>query len=406
MRSTFLARSPSRRRGLGRALVAFGWLTAACGSPCPCPVACADDGPTSAQPKPEAKNLDELLAVVEGEVITRRMVARDIGGRSEDETDADYERRLRGRVMSRTITRVMVKRAELFGLEVRPDVLDQQVEAAAKVDVEQAKEREEARKPGAGANITFAKLLAERGQTLAEFKALIANEILVQQYFHILTKGVPGKRPQVDLEPSPEDVLKLYAAHKEAFDQQPGVRVALFVLRPDAIYEEGKFAKYDDAVEEARRRVKTMLDEVLAGRKVDEVARSRGLKKDQYNATPEGKFLEKGPRKLRDVDLWPLDPARLRGDTNIVDGSGGSVVGLVVLEVRPPRTRTFDEVKADLYDLIRGVRMERFLSQQRIEALSTASIWPSLLGEEAEAQTRDRLKALDEDPIKRDIRLR
>ena len=35
-----------------------------------------------------------------------------------------------------------------------------------------------------------------------------------------------------------------------------------------------------------------------------------------------------------------------------------------------------------------------------------ASIWPAGLGEDAEAQLRDRLKALDEDPIKRDIRLR
>ena len=49
---------------------------------------------------------------------------------------------------------------------------------------------------------------------------------LGHNYRRAVREGLPGKRPQVDTEPSPADLRRFYAAHKDALDQKAGAKLA------------------------------------------------------------------------------------------------------------------------------------------------------------------------------------
>lgn len=352
-----------------------------------------------------AASLDELLAAVEGEYITRRMIVRQIGKREPDDDEVAYEKRVHNRLVQRVVTRILVKAAERFGLDAKPDVVDKEVEQSSRREVEDAKERAERAEPGSGAGITFAKLLADRGQTLEEYKKELSNDILVGNYFQILIRGVPGKRPQFDPEPSPGDALRLYNRHPGAFDVRPAVRVGIFILKPLDLLEDGK-RDYDQAIAEARARMSALLPQFVGGAKPAALAKTYGVPAGLWRVTPAGEFEEKLAGQPRPYDTWAFDAARRTGDTTIIEGAGGVILGVAILETRPGRTKTFDEVSPDILKLIKGVRLQRFQSAHTLELLRSASVMPRSLIDEIETSSRERLKRIDDDPVAKDIRMR
>src|SRR5688572_17064477 len=189
-------------------------LAAALSCAFPATAACAGDAasgnapalPGAAPASAEARNLDEWLAYVAGETITRRMILRDLDERGPDENEASYERRVRDRLAGRVVSGVMLWKARQMGIEVPSDLVEEQVVLAGKQQVARAKER--------GVDATFEQLLARRGQSLEEFRDLVKREITIQQYWAILLRGVQGKRPAFDPEPSPGESLRLYRDHR------------------------------------------------------------------------------------------------------------------------------------------------------------------------------------------------
>ena len=362
------------------------------------PAALAADADGPLPPAPGATtNLDEWLAYVAGEQVTRRMLVRQIGERAEGQSEGEYEARLRDALLKRVLTGVMVWKARLFGLEAKPDVVDEEVAEAAKAEEKEARDR--------GTPLPFAEILRRRGQGLEEFKDLLARELLVRNYWVILMRGVPGKRAQVDVEPGPDETLRLYRDHRAAFDQQPGVRLVSFSVRPERFLEEAG-STYDAAVEAARRFVDRLARDVAAGRSPESVAAAAGLEKGDWAATPERRYVEKGTIPLVAADAWAFDPARRRGDVNVFDAPRGAVAAFVVLDVRSARPRGYEEVRTEIMDRIRATRSARFRLAHMLEVLAVAPVKPPVLVEEISEQLRRALKRLDEDPIDREIRLR
>ncbi|MCC7138446.1 MAG: hypothetical protein IT460_08490 [Planctomycetes bacterium] len=382
--------SPGRS---GRTAVVTALLLAAAGVSPP-PVRA--DGPGSSPPG-ATTNLDEWLAYVAGEQVTRRMLVRQIGERAEGQSEGEYEARLRDVLLKRVLTGAMVWKARLFGLEAKPDVVDEEVAEAAKAEEKEARDR--------GTPIPFSEILRRRGQSLEEFKDLLARELLVRNYWVILMRGVPGKRAQVDVEPGPDETLRLYRDHRAAFDQQPGARLVSFSARPERFLEEVG-GTYDAAIEAARRFVERLGREVAAGKSPEAVAAANQLEKGDWAATPEGRFVEKGAIPLVAADAWAFDPARRRGDVNVFDAPRGAIAAFVVLDVRPARTRAYDEVRTEIMDRIRATRSARFRLAHMLEVLAVAPVKPPVLVEEIAEQLRRALKRLDEDPVDREIRLR
>jgi len=347
----------------------------------------------------DSRTLDAWLANVCGETVTRRMLVREIGEKEPDEPEVAYERRLRDRLVLRTINGVMAWKAKLFGLDPRPSVVDEIVAKEAEAAVKAARERD----PG----ITFEALLRKRGQSLDEFKALLARELVVQNYWSILVNGTPGKRAQVDVEPAPAECRRLYEAHRAAFDQAAGVRVASFFASPETFLE-ASGDKYEAAVEAARARVTSLAAEVAAGRAPADVAKARGLETGSWSASPAEAWVEKGRggTSMEDVDAWAFDPARRVGDTKVLDGPRGMLVAYVILAVRPSQTKTYEQALPDVMGRIRSTRMRRFRMQHMLEVMASAPVKPAALVEEISDQLRTQLQRFDEDPVDREIRLR
>jgi hypothetical protein len=347
----------------------------------------------------ESRTLDAWLANVCGENVTRRMLVREIGPQEPDEPEVAYERRLRDRLVIRTINGVMAWKAKLFGLDPRPSVVDEIVKQEADAAVRAARERD----PG----ITFEGLLRKRGQSLDEFKAILARELVVQNYRSILFNGTQGKRAQIDVEPAPAECRRLYENHRADFDQAAGVRVATFSASPET-YLEASGDRYDVAVETARKRVETLAAEVAAGRAPADVARAHQLEVGMWSASGPDAWVEKGRggTTLEEVDAWAFDPARRVGDRKVVDGPRGMVAAYVILAVRASRTKTYDEALPVVMNRIRSTRQKRFWMHHMLEVMASAPVKPPMLVEEISEQLRTQLQRLDEDPVDREIRLR
>jgi hypothetical protein len=349
-----------------------------------------------------------LARHVEGEYITRRTIERQIGPKDPDEDESLYEERVHNRVLKIAMNRILVKAAQRATLDLRPDMVDKELERASKMEVDQAKKRAEAAKPGSGEGITFEKLLKERGQTIAEFREELARSILVEQYFWLLSHGVPGKRPVFDPEPAPEDALRLYRKHRDAFDVKSAVKFGLFTMQPVDLIEDGK-RTCDEAVEEARRRMASLLAEHVAGAPAAAVATKYGLGgRNAWRSSEDwdSKAPSKDGRPTEEWVEWAFDPARRPGETRILDARGGVIVGVAVREVRAARSQSFDEVRKDVLDLIRRVRLAKFQLQTRLQLLGPASVHPTGIAEELEQSIRTELQRIEEDPVLRDIKNR
>lgn len=358
------------------------------------------DGSLGALPGETTRSVDAWLANVCGETLTRRMLVRELGEKDPDEPAVVYERKLRERLVLRTINGVLAWKARLFGLDPRPSSVDEVLEKEAAAAVKAARERE----PG----ITFEELLRKRGQSREEFRALIARELLVQNYWHILINGAPGKRAQLDVEPAPAECRRLYERHRAAFDEAAGVRLATFLASPERFLE-SVGDRYDAAMDAARARVTALAAEVAAGKAPADVARANRLEKRvDWNETGGEAWLEKGRggTAVAEVDVWAFDPARRKGDTHVAEVSGGKLASYVVLGVRPTRTKTYDEALPDVMTRIRLTRLKRFRMQHMIESLVAAPVKPPGLVEDIVEQLRAELLRLDEDPVDREIRLR
>jgi hypothetical protein len=353
------------------------------------------------------KNLDELMGVVEGEMITRRMLMREVGPRATDQEEREYEARLRTALLRRAEARIFYKAAERTQLSLTPDMIEDAVKDESRRILLQAREAAEKVKKGSGASITLERWLVERGLSMEEFRADVAKRLMRYQYFRVLERGVPGKRAVVDLEPSPEDVRRLYAAHRGDFDVQPGVRFAFFALRPVDLLAEGSRLTWDQAKAQTRARAEAVLRDFARDRDADRAAAAAGILRGDYVARPAGEFLERAQMRQSDAVVdWLFAPERKAGETTVVELPKGDVYALAVLEVRPARTRTFDEVQPDLMERIRIVRRLRFELQHTLELLGRAQIWPSRLAEALQDRERAELKKLDEDAVAKDIRLR
>jgi hypothetical protein len=368
--------------------------------------------PTGPGAAPQAKNLDEPLAVVEGTVITRRRLSRALGGKDPETDERVFEERLGTLLRARAVELVLLKAADRGGLRIPPEVLDNAVRKQSAEIVEKTSKT-------AGRPVTFEEYLANENLTLPEFRERLGNEIVIHHYFESLWKGIPGKRPSLDLDPSPAELRRLYSAHREEFDVPAQVRIAFFVERPVDHLDGGK-RLYEEAAAEARRRLEAILSRVKAGETPAQAARAMSMADGDW-LSPDKSFerreLEPSTDGSRRLELtqpagalaeWAFAPGRAVGDGQVFDGMRGTLVGIAVTGQTHPRRRAFEdpEVQEDLVTAIRGIRKQRARITHILELLTTASIHPTYLAEEIDRAARSDLKRLEKDPFARSVWMR
>ena len=371
-----------------------------------CPRPCCAGGTA------ESKNVDELVATVEGEFITRRTLIRDVGEKHAEEEERAYELRLRKALYTRAVRRIFLHAGEQIGLTMTPDAVEEEVQWRIGRILDSARAQAEKDKPGSGAKITFDRILKEMGKTLEEFRSETQKDVTIRRYYYVLQQGVTGKRAVVDLEPTPEDLRRLYAAHIGDVSVRRGAQFSFWIFSPVTyLVEDAKphFDKYDDAVAEAKRQAAALLVDFRRDHDAGRVAHAFGVKDKEWQEVPAGTFIGDDFRAKSPVFVaiapWLFDPARRTGDSTVIDGPQGTFLAVAMVQLRQPKTLSFDDVKGDLAKIVHQVREQRFRGQHLLGLLARAQVWPTSLAEELEDQQRAMLAKLDEDPVARDIRL-
>ena len=361
--------------------------------------------PAVPSPPPTGVNLDELMAVVEGESITRRSLVREIGERGPDQDEREYELHLHAALLRRATNRIFVKAGEREGLVVTPDRVDEYVKEQKRAEVDSARQQAEGIEKGSGAKITFERILKERSITMEEYRSEKAKELMRRQYFYVLWHGVPGKRAVVDLEASPEDVRRLYAAHRSELDERTGVRYAIFVLQPFDAPDAAK-RSYDEVMADAKRSAEALLTDFRRDSDGERVAKAFGIKKGRWTEVPAGQFAEANEVRPKAAGDWLFSPGRHTGEWTVLLPPEGGVLAISLIELRPARTLSFEQVQDAILERIRQIRLIRFQEQHTLDLLAKAQIWPASLADDIVDRSRASLKRLDDDPVNRDIRLR
>lgn len=334
--------------------------------------------------------LDEISAVVWGEVLTRRRLIRETGGRVEGQDDAAFERELASRQLEWARTQLMVKAAEQEGLRIVPAVLDDAL----------ARERERLTlelSKNTGRPVTFEEYLAQQRLSEEEFRTRVQQREMRMAYLRKLLVGF-GKqvRPQVDLTVSPAEVRRLYRERPELFDTKPAARFALFQLQTvDAMVGDVTPVQAEQVTAQRAEELARLFASGVASAELAQRFKLGERQWKEFDQLSERFSFEAG-------STWLFAPERRVRDAKVFEFEetpGGPVV-LGVLELRVGAKRTFQE---SYDDVVRAYEVGR---QGRLEAIKVIElvqggtvVWPASLADQLVDAARGTLDKLDRDEV-------
>jgi hypothetical protein len=349
--------------------------------------------PPRAPMEQRGEELDVKLAVVEGEVITRRRLVREVGGLAAGQDPETLERQIQARLLQRARLLVFAREAQRAGVAIRDQLLETVVD-------EELERRTELAAETIGEPVTVVEYLAEQGLTLDEFRQRVKEELLFKAYVIRLQQGLGGPlRPQVDMEVAPAEVRRIYWSHPGAFDEKPAVRFAAFQFLVEDYLIDDEISPLD-AEEKALEDAAALKASFAKGVDPKELAERFDI--SLWNASKEGDFAEEGGpiRKLgEEANVWLFSPETKAGDAVVhAVADGPAVLGLI--ERRQGRRIPYDEAYDKIVSVIQKIREVRIVEQRLIEILSTRdTVEPPELAARLLAESRASLAKIDSDPV-------
>lgn len=336
----------------------------------------------------QGQELDELVAVVYGEALTRRRLIRETGGRAPGQDDAAFEADLERRRVEWAREMLLVKAAESEGLRAVASAID---EAVARAKAEKVQELSR----NTGRPVTFEEYLTRQNISEEEFRTQVKHREMRLAYTQKLLVGLGrGMRPQVDYSVSPAEVRRLYREEPELFDDQPGARFAFFVVPTIEYLVDDVSPSQAEAA--ARARAEELAQAFRAGATPRQIAERFKLGERVWRELPELQSTFKYPEGA----AWLFAPERKAGDAQAFQFAGepaGPVV-LAVLEVRAAAKHSFDEAYDDVVGAYRLSRRLRLENLKVIELAQTGSVvWPESLADQLVDQARDTLQKIDQE---------
>ncbi len=327
--------------------------------------------PPRARPRdPSGEKVDELLAVVDGEVLTRREVLRRLRLPETPDPDDDREEEIRGTRLTWAQQQLVVSAARRAGLQIPASVIDDIAEE--QLD-KQRKEYEEE----SGETISRADYLVQRKLKWSEFRRQIADAVAYEYYLKKLMSGVGGPtRPMLDFGVSPAEVRRVYYDHKKLFDVQRGVKFALLQMRIERFETEGRdFIDAEAAAVEAANKVAA---DFRTGIAPEDLAKKYEIEKGDWRVTPDFIVDFRQP----EGKVWLFDTQRRAPDATVFTDPGGPIV-LGLIEIRPARERQLDEVYDEIVARLQTGKQARLVAQLTIDQLHGGSnVWPEELADE------------------------
>lgn len=341
------------------------------------------------------RTVDELLAVVDGEYLTRREVMRSLRLTEEDASDPDVEEEIRGTRLEWAKQRLIMGAARRAGLRIPPsaidNIVDQQLEEEMKRNEEQG-----------GEPLTQEEYLAERQLSREEYRAEIYGAVVAEYYIRKLFDGIGQARPDLDKEVTPAEVRRIYYDHRSKFDLPAGVKLALFQLPIEAFETDDR--DFLEAEEVANAVAGRLAQEFNGGAEPKALAKTYKLPKANWRVTSD--FVVKFPQP--EANAWLLDPGRKAQDVRTFRDVGGPIV-IGVIETRPARRRDLSD--PEVYDLIvgmlQGARRRQLRAKLTVDLLERGGVvWPDELADELLDDAQNDLDMIASHEIVKNARLR
>jgi hypothetical protein len=331
------------------------------------------------------QTVDEMLAVVDGEVLTRREVLRSLRLRGQNVEKPAEEEEVRQARLRWAQQRLVMGAARRAGVHIPESAIDSIAE-------DELERQMKANAKETGVALGRDEYLKHRHTTWQEFRDDLSGQIMEEWYLRKLYDGVGSLRPSSDKGVDPAEVRRIYFDHPQAFDEPRGVRVAILQVPISQFEKQGR--DFLEAEQLADKRAQQLRKDLAAGVPVEAVVRKHGLDPSHVQIAPKGHFASPPPpgRKLPRDMRYIFDPARRPGDAIVARYPDGPAV-VAVVEVRPARRRTFDDpqVYRTIVELLQAARREALGARLIKDLLGQgASVWPPELAQ-------DLHKAADED---------
>ncbi len=341
------------------------------------------------------RTVDELLAAVDGEYLTRANVLRQLRLTEEEAADdPDIEDEILTARLDWAKQRLIMGAARRAGLRIPPSAID------SIVDAQLEKEMEE-NEPD-GVTLTPEEYLRERELSREEYRDQIYGMVVAEYYVRKLFDGVGAARPNVDKGVSPAEVRQIYFLHREKFNERPGVKIAMLQLPIQNFEAEDR--DFLEAEEIAGAAATRLAREFKAGAEPLALAEKYKIPKGNVNIPPT--FIPDFPQP--DARDWLFEPARKAGDVRVFRDAGGPII-LGVVDTRPARQRDLSD--PEVYDLIvnmlQGAKRKQLAARLTIDLLQRGNVvWPDELADELLDDAQGELDLIASHEIVKRARLR
>jgi hypothetical protein len=317
------------------------------------------------------RKLDELLAVVDGEVLTRREVLRSLRLSEKEGEDPDVEEEILGARLEWAKQRLIMGAARRAGLRIPESAIDKIVDQQLQAEMDKNEETTDEK-------LTQEDYLLGRRLTRKEYRDQIYGAVVAEYYMRKLYEGVGPARPDMDNGVSPAEVRRIYYEHRKKFDQPPGVKIALFQL-PIAMFEKDgvDFLESEKRADDA---ASNLAGALRRGGEPKALAKELDLPPAAWQQPPGfiGRFPE--PRGNK----WLFADERRANDAIVFTDPAGPII-LAVTEVQPAEQRTLAD--PEVYDLIvqmlQGARRKQLRARLTVDLLNRGGVvWPEALSDE------------------------
>ncbi|MDJ0522141.1 MAG: peptidylprolyl isomerase [Planctomycetota bacterium] len=348
------------------------------------------------------RTVDQLMAVVDGQYLTRREVLRRLRLSEAEATSGDVEEEILEARKEWARQRLVMAAARRAGMSVPPSTIDNIAE-------EQLAKEMKSNLEATGEDLDRTRYLRARNLTWTEYREQIKGLILAEFYMRKVTRGVGGGRPDIDWGVDPHEVRRVYARNRKAFDVPEGVRMAILRFPLERFEREGLDLIEVEAL--AQNAAQSAQRDLQSGVSLDDVIRRYGLTEEDIQRSGDGEFIPKPEMRPdrpvgQDVQFL-FDPSRRVGDARVFPLADGPHV-MTVLEKQSARTRTLEEVYPTIVKLIQQGKVGRATAQLTIEQITRGGsvVWPQSLADELIVDANKVLADIAEHPVLGTARLR
>jgi hypothetical protein len=326
--------------------------------------------PSSRPASAQGETVDEMLAVVDGTVLTRREVMRRLRLPEGEVPDAQKEQEISRARLEWARQRIVNAAARREGLRIPPSFIDKHAR-------ESLEKQRKAFEEQSGTAVTAEEYLAGQNLTWPEFRNQVNDSIVYRYYLTRLLQGAgEPTRPQIDYAISPAEVRRVYYDNKKEFDVKRGVKFALLQMRTERFEtDERDFLEAEDL---AVRYARQIAQEFREGATPQALASRYRIAEADWTSSED--FVVDFPHP--DGKAWLFDPARRAPDALVLDDPAGPLV-VMLQEVRAARARDLEEVYEDIVRFVQSWKERRLEAQLITEEIQRGgTVWPDDLVDE------------------------